>query len=249
VIMPSPLLPCALLPCPITASQLFRHLGPARRPSPEPRLLLGDPGRCGEQPTLVITVFDDSGSVTSPAGADPVSNRYQEARQALRTVARRCRCGQCLGSVLHFDLVAGVPPTALTKRLVSGLEAGLRPPADAVGCSVLGPSLSEAYEITERYPEYLSTLVVLSDFELFDPNVGEVLTRLAAFPGDVHAVVLGRRGLDGGLDPRIQVTPIRRDDPPGALAQVVFASLTAHRVGRRLAGPKGADLTHPRGDP
>jgi len=249
VIRPSPLLPSALLASPIAPSWLFRHPGPARGPSPDRRVLLGDPGRCGEQPTLVVTVFDDSGSVTSPAGADPVANRYQEARQALRAVARRCGCGQCLGSVLHFDLVAGVPPTALTKRLVLGLEAGLQSPADGMGCSVLGPSLAEAYEITERYPEHVSTLVVLSDFELFDPNVGEVLARLAAFPGDVHAVVLGGRGPDGGLDPRIQVTPIRRDDPPGALARAVFASLTAHRVGRRLAGPKGADLTRQRGDP
>ena len=140
MIRPSPLQPSALLPSPIAASRLFRHRGPARRPSPETRLLLGDPGRCGEQPTLVITVFDDSGSVTSPAGADPVANRYQEARRALRAVARRCRCGQCLGSVLHFDLVAGVAPTALTKRLVSGLEAGLRSPADGMGSSVLGPA-------------------------------------------------------------------------------------------------------------
>lgn len=249
MIRPSPLQPSALLPSPIAASRLFRHRGPARRPSPETRLLLGDPGRCGEQPTLVITVFDDSGSVTSPAGADPVANRYQEARRALRAVARRCRCGQCLGSVLHFDLVAGVAPTALTKRLVSGLEAGLRPPADGAGSSVLGPSLAEAYEITARYPEHVSTLVVLSDFELFDPDVGGVLTRLAAFPGDVHAVVLGGRGPDDGLDPRIQVTPIHHDDPPGALARAVFASLTAHRVGRRLAGSKSPDPTRPRGDP
>jgi hypothetical protein len=249
VITPSLLQPSALRLCPIAPSWLFRHRGPARRRSPEPRLLLGDPGRCGEQPTLVITAFDDSGSVTSPAGADPVANRYQEARAALRAVARRCDCGQCLGSVLHFDLVAGVAPTALTKRLVPTLEAGLRTPADGMGSSVLGPSLAEAYEITQRYPEHVSTLVVLSDFELFDPDVSGVLMRLAAFPGDVHAVVLGGQGPAGGLDPRIQVTPIHHDDPPGALARAVFASLTAHRVGRRLAGSKGSGPTRPRGDP
>ena len=238
-----------LLPSQIAASHLLNGPGSARRPAPDHRFPLGDPGRCSGHPTLVITVFDDSGSVTSPAGSDPVSNRYEEARQAFRAVARRCRCGRCLGAVLHFDLVAGVPPTPLTKRLVSSLETGLRLPAGGMGCSVLGPSLAEAYEIAQQYPEHLSTLVVLTDFELFDPEPTQVLSSLAGFPGDVHAVVLGGRGLAGALDPRIQITPIQRDDPPGALARTVFASLTAHRTGRRLAEPFSSDQADARGSP
>lgn len=240
--------PITLLPSQIAASNLLSRPGSARRPVSKHRFRLGDAGRCGGHPTLVIPVFDDSGSVTSPAGSDPVSNRYEEARQAFRAVARRCRCRRCLGAVLHFDLVGAVPPTPLTKGLMS-LETGLRVPAGGAGCSLLGPSLVEAYEIAQQYPEHLTTLVVLSDFELFDPEPRQLLSSLAGFPGDVHAVVLGGRELDGALDPRIQITPIRRNDPPGALARTVFASLTAHRPGRRLAEPLSSNQTDARGSP
>lgn len=238
-----------LLPSQIAASNLLSRPGSARRPVSKHRFLLGDAGRCGGHPTLVITVFDDSGSVTSPAGSDPISNRYEEARRAFRAVARRCRCGRCLGAVLHFDLVGAVRPTPLTKRLMSTLETGLRLPAGGAGCSLLSPSLAEAYEIAQQYPEHLTTLVVLSDFELFDPEPRQLLSSLAGFPGDVHAVVLGGRELEGALDPRIQITPIRRNDPPGALARTVFASLTAHRPGRRLAEPLSSNQADARGSP
>lgn len=238
-----------LLASQIAASKLLSDSGSARHAVSSHQFLLGDAGRCSGHPTLVITVFDNSGSVTSPAGSDPVSNRYEEARQAFRAVARRCRCGRCLGAVLHFDLVGAVPPTPLTRRLMSRLETGLRVPAGGAGCSLLGPSLAQAYEIAQQHPEHQTTLVVLSDFELFDPKPTQLLSSLASFPGDVHAVVLGGRERDGADDPRIQVTPIRRDDPPGALARTVFASLTAHRPGRRLAEPLSSNQTDARGGP
>jgi hypothetical protein len=76
------------------------------------------------------------------------------------------------------------------------------------------------------------TLVLLSDFYLLDSDRSAVLAELAAFPGTVHAVVLGGHqvtDMPGG----VQVTNIGRDDPPGAVAKALFASLTRHRPGSR----------------
>lgn len=203
----------------------------APQPVTTPQLRLGNPGRCGERPTLVIGVFDDSASVTSPAGADPVSNRYAEAREAFRVVGRACRCGRCLGAVVHFDLVGGAPPTPLAKRLSSALQGALQVPPMAAGRSVLSPSLEEAFRVAEQHPEHFCSLLVLSDFALMDPDPSPVLSRLNAFPGDVHAVVLGGRLPDGLLDPRIQITTVTAGDEPGAVARAVFSTLTAYRVG------------------
>lgn len=206
------------------------------RPVTAPPLRLGSPGRCGEHATLVIAVFDDSASVTSPVGADPVSNRYAEAREAFRVVGRACRCRRCLGAVVHFDLVGGAPPTPLAGRLSSALQGALGVPPMAAGRSVLGPSLEEAFSLAEQYPDHRRSLLVLSDFALMDPDPSPVLSRLNGFPGDVHAVVLGGRLPDGVLDPRIQVTPVTAGDEPGAVARAVFSTLAAHRVGTGDAG-------------
>ena len=65
------------------------------------RFVLGNVGRCPHVPTHTILVFDDSGSVVG--GNDPIGNRFIEARLALEAVASRCRCGDELVSVLHFD--------------------------------------------------------------------------------------------------------------------------------------------------
>lgn len=211
-----------------------------RRPVTTPQLRLGHPGRCGEQPTLVITDFDDSASVTSPAGADPVSNRFAEAREAFRVVGRACRCRRCLGAVVHFDLVGGAPPTPLSGRLSSALQGALQVPPMAAGRSLLGPSLEEAFHLAEQHPEHRCSLLVLSDFALMDPEPAQVLARLNAFPGDVHAMVLGRPLPHGVLDPGIRVTPVSAEDEPGAVARAVFFTLTEHRVGTGGSGSRPA---------
>lgn len=196
---------------------------------------LGDPGRPAPFPTLLVAVFDDSGSVTSPAGTDPLSNRYAEVTEAFRVVARRGAAHE-LGAVLHFDTPSSgqVGPVPLTRRGLLVLRRGLRVPANGAGSSELAPSLHAATGLAASYPDHQATLVVLSDFALLDPDPGPVLTELAAFPGQVHAVVLGRALPAGVLDERITVTPIDRDDPPGAVARALFSSLTTHRIGRGL---------------
>ncbi|MDT0309667.1 hypothetical protein RM780_22300 [Streptomyces sp. DSM 44917] len=188
-------------------------------------------------PTLLITIFDDSGSVAGPAGTDPLSNRYGEAAYAFSVVARKGGRHE-LGAVLHFDSPCStdVGPVPITRRGLLMLRSGLRTPGDGVGSSELALGLERAVALAETHADHEVTLVVLSDFLLMDPEPGPVLSALAAFPGAVHAVVLGHRLPAGVLDERIVETHIQRGDPPGALARALFASLITHRPGSFLAG-------------
>lgn len=196
----------------------------------QPGFQFGPAGRCPKHGTLQISLFDDSGSVIGPVGADPASNRYAEARAAFRQVWSHCWCERELGAVLHFDTPTSgdVPPTPIG-RGVEQLEAGLTVPHGIAGRSLLEPSLEAAIDLASRYPDYEATLVLFSDFALFDPHVDLVFARLNEFPGDVRAVVLNASLPDGLLDSRIQVTHVKRDDPPGAVATALFDSLIRHR--------------------
>lgn len=208
-------------------------------PSPiaagQPHLMVGDPGRCPGDGSLTIAIFDDSGSVTGPAGGDPVSNRYAEARAAFDALARRCRCGQCQAAVLHFDLVGGAGPLPLKRRIPGTLSRALAIPPDAVGCSLLGPSLAAAARIVDSAPSVRNlSLIVFSDFQLFDDDLDRVLADMAGFPGEVCAVVLGANPDIGGLDPGITVTKLTANDPPGALGRALLRSLAHGRRGARI---------------
>ncbi len=183
-------------------------------PSPSTSYRLGHPGRPARVPTIVIAICDDSGSVTSPIGADPLSNRYAEVMHAFSVVARR-GSGHELGAALHFDTPTSgdTGPVPITRRGLRLLRLGLRVPPDAAGTSRLAPSLQRAVEIADSYPDHKVILLVLSDFWLMDREPGQVLSNLAAFPGQVHAVVLGAGLPAGVLDDRISVTPVMQDDP------------------------------------
>ena len=194
---------------------------------------LGSPGLPSPVPTLVIANFDNSGSVTSPAGTDPLSNRFAEVAHAFAVVARK-GVRREFGAVLSFDspTSADVEPVPLTRAGLAQLSAGLRVPPDSRGTSHLGPSLARARQLAGAFPEHHTTICVLSDFLLHDSDPAAVLAELAAFPGTVHAVVLGGRTVRFGSE-QITVTTVRRDDPPGAVAKALFASLTRHRPGSR----------------
>ncbi|MFM9590287.1 hypothetical protein ACKI1J_14415 [Streptomyces scabiei] len=200
--------------------------------------LLGSPGRPATVPTLLIADFDNSGSVTSPIGTDPLSNRFAEVAHAFSVVARRGARHE-LGTVLHFDILSSgeVRPTPITRRGLARLRSGLHVPPDGAGTSELAPSLRRAIEIADAHPDHAATLVVLSDFWLLDPEPASVLSALAGFPGDVHAIVLGDRLGSRALDERITVTHIERDDPHGAVARALFSSLVARRPGSHVHAP------------
>jgi hypothetical protein len=219
-----------LLPSVLAPSRLLGS--PTHRPPAVTglhRSALGRPGRPATTPTLLIAVFDNSGSVTTPGGTDPTSNRYAEVDAAFSLIARHGTRRE-LGAVLHFDTPSrgDVPPLALQRRNLPRLRAGLRlPPSDA-GSSVLGPSLARATALADTHRDHAATLVVLSDFFLLDDDPAQVMADLAAFPGNVHAVVLGRTVPADHVAPPISVTAIAPDARPGAVARALLRSLTTH---------------------
>jgi hypothetical protein len=184
---------------------------------------------------LLIMLFDNSGSVTG--GNDPIGNRYLEAAIALDKVGRRCRCENELAAVLSFDTPTSgdVPPTPINGKNRAGVAKGLAAPPDGGGCSLLTASLHAAQRIAHAHPDHLRSLLVFSDFELLDPDPRGLLEEFAAFPGDVHAIVLRSTPPQQLVDhPRVTVTQIGYDSQPGAVAQAVFEALTVHRPKRPL---------------
>lgn len=202
------------------------------------RVRLGSPGAPSPVPTLLVCVFDNSGSVVSPAGTDPLSNRFAEVKHAFCAVARRAAKHE-LGAVLHFDspCAGDVAPVPLHRRSLEQLRSGLAVPPDGAGSSRLLPCLRHAVALAEAHPEHATTLVVLSDFLLMDADPAAALRELAAFPGQVHAVVLGGYVQGDAFDARITVTPVQRDDPSGAVARALFTSLVARRPGSVVTTP------------
>jgi len=239
-----------LLRSDLLASRQLAHPGGGKHTGSE--IVLGYAGRCPLEPTHLILNFDNSGSVGSAGGNDPIGNRFLEARLAIEAVSRRCRCDRELVSIVHFDCPTSgdVPPTPLNRQRSRQIERGLAIPPDGAGASLLGPSLQEAYRLAERFPDHQHVLCVLSDFLLFDDDLAKVLDDFAAFPGTLHAVVLRAnppsRLLDDG---RIQVTLVDYTDRPGAVAHAVFGAATTHRRHPRHGfASRGSEPTVPEPD-
>lgn len=194
------------------------------------KLRLGPVGRCPATPTLFIVVCDDSGSITAPGGADPISNRYVEIRAAMGAVAKACRCGRELAAVVHFDTPHGdTEPQPLTRGGIRALEQGLYVPAAGFGTSNLLPGLRAARQLADDHPNHEVVLSVLSDFALTDQNPDVVTAELKSFPGTLIACLLGGSG--AVVDGADQTIGINYGEPAGALAQAVLTGLTMHRLG------------------
>lgn len=200
------------------------------------RYVLGDPGRPAQVSTLLVVISDDSNSVAGVGGSDPLSNRYEEMVAAFSLVARRGSSHE-MGAVLHFDSPApnDVPLLPIRRRTLPQLRRGLSLVPGATGSSELGPALRRAVSLAEAHPRHESTLVVLSDFLLLDSDPARAFADLAAFPGSVHAVVLGDFVRADFFDNKVIVTRIRPGDLPGTVARALFASLVTHRPGSWVA--------------
>ncbi len=203
-----------------------------------PSYRLGWAGRCGSTPGLDIIVPDDSASITGPGGTDPVAARYTEMEVAVTKVGKKCRCHRCLATVIHFDTPtrADVPPTLIgTWQGRTKLGRGLRVPWDAIGSSILGPSLTRAEAIARQHPDHGARLTILTDWQLFDIDPTEVVDRIHRFPGQVLCVGLNSPPPIALESDNTTLQAITYKDPPGALAQAVFDQLTRDRVGPRPA--------------
>lgn len=206
--------------------------------TPAPWVELGWPGLDATRPSLDLLLFDDSGSVTAPVGADPVGGRFREAWQAIRLVSSWSVTNRAKVAVLHFDHPVGASPVVSLsdRRLGATLQPSLTVPREAAGTSDLLPSLEAAEALAFEHPEHDVRLTVFSDFEPTDADPAIALSCLLAFPGRVHAVVLGGRPpLDLVDAESVTVTPLQVSDPPGSFAAAVHRSLTATRRGRRYS--------------
>ncbi|CPR39610.1 Uncharacterised protein [Mycobacteroides abscessus] len=205
-----------------------RLLGLAPPQLNSPVVTISTVGRCPTNPTLLIAISDDSGSITAPGGADPISGRYREMEAALRAISKSCRCRQELAAVLHFDTPAGdAGPTPLSKTGLTSLMPALCIPEGSYGTSDLLPAMLRANEIADDHPEHQAVLVIFSDFFLTDAEPTAVSAAVGAFPGTVYACVLGGHAVQmTGIDHQI---PVEHTSPPGAVAGALLAGLTHHR--------------------
>lgn len=228
LIEPEVLAPVICSPTLVAASQ------PEQRAKPD-RLRLGPVGRCPRIPTLTIAISDDSGSVVSPGGTDPLSARYAEIGLAFRAIARACTCRHERAAVIHFDTPHGdVGPVRLNRAGLARLRVALRTPMGGYGTSELRPALATARTLAEAHADHQIVVVIFSDFELFD-DPGELVDDLDAFPGTVHGVVLGKADPEplAGID---QLVGITHDSPRGSVAQALLGGLTTHRRPGRWGG-------------
>lgn len=186
-------------------------------------------------PSLDIFDFDDSGSINSPNGNDPVGARFREATRALKVVRAWTRTSKPKVAVLHFDDPIGatgvMPLNGATTP--ARLKTALQIPWASAGTSDLGPSLTAAEKMAGAHSDHEVRLTVFSDFEITDEDQSHVFERLRAFPGWVHAVVLNTDP-PGELDAdNITVTRIASGDPAGSVAAAIHRSLTTSRRGAR----------------
>lgn len=204
-----------------------------RRQLADSEFTLGDPGACSGQVTTLHLVLDESPSVGGPGGNDPLSRRHDEAARAIAHVAAACTCRRERVVVVPFDQpsLGTVGPHPLTPGGLRRLKSGLVTAARTGGSSSLDPALARVEQSAARSPEH-SAVVVFSDFLLTDTAPTQVLDRLAALPGYVHAVVLGARPPTRLLGhDHVAISVIAPSSPPGAVARAVFDGLIRYRNG------------------
>lgn len=238
----SRVLPGDLLPPWLLSSPVWTSRARALDERSYPPVLLPQPGRCPDHPTLTICLCDNSGSVTG--GNDPIRNRFIEMKLAIDKVGGRCRCHRELVAILHFDRGTGgdAGPVALDRRGREELDRALGVPANGFGISELGPSLADALELAQAYPDHKATVIAFTDFEVFDANVQRVLEEFCAFPGWAHAAVLRAEPPTRlTTDALVTVTRILPGAEPGAVARAAFDALTVER-----RAPTSGQTTHGR---
>lgn len=237
----STLIPTRLLSQPNTHLDPLAVIPPSSLASdPDVHYWLGNSGVCTGHKRLFVFAFDDSGSVTARCGNDPLSRRYAEARLAVRTLVRACSCGREMAAVFHFDRSGlDVAPVGFDPASNRRVQDALRLPDDVPGTSEFGPVLGRIERAARPWARHGWDvhLIVLSDFELLDADLGGVLGRFQGFAERyaATAVVLGNHQPDPRLlDGAVSVAPIDVGDRPGALARAVFGVLSLGRTGQRI---------------
>lgn len=202
----------------------------------EPYVELGWPGIEPKETCLDVFIFDSSGSVIAPLGNDPVGNRFEEAKAAIRLVAQWSFTDRSKVAIIHFDHPRGASGviTLNDRNLARKLAPSLRNPGGR-GISDLLPSTIELERLAREYPDHEVRATIFSDFELTDARPEEVFARLGSFSGRIHAVVLGGLIPPDLVQDNITVTPLAPADAPGTFAAALLRSMTATRWAARYS--------------
>lgn len=187
---------------------------------------LPDLGPCRHRLGLLILLFDNSPSVAG--GNDLAGTRFAEAALALDRLRRRCQCQRELVAVRTLDrhTTADVGPVPLSAQGWADVTAALgAPPEVPQPSSRMRPALVDAERLAHAHPLHGTTLVVFSDFELLDAFPGLVFDRMAKFPGDVHALVLGTDPPRHLVSIGVTVSRITADSRSGDVARAVVEAL------------------------
>jgi hypothetical protein len=164
------------------------------------------------------------------AGNDATALRHTAVLAAAQRMARTCRCHHETLQLFSFDLHGDfdIGPVELNRHDVRAITGALTSPNYGYGCSVLGPALTAA-AATAGSDDEVTTLTVLSDFQLFDMGSIDLL---ATFPAvSIHAVVLSAPvpAQLAALD-NVTITSVGPTSDPAEIALVVYDQL---RSGRR----------------
>jgi len=165
--------------------------------------------------------LDESASVRR--GNDVVGRRHELLHIALTHLVARKSPGSWHVQISTFDVASplDLPRTRLDKVGLGLARRALRSPS-AGSCSILGPSLRRA-ELRLAQFAGPTLLVVLSDFELFDPDPDISLTNLANTSAtEAVAVSLNAPSPAALVESRVRTVHVDSGDPPNSLARVII---------------------------
>jgi hypothetical protein len=195
----------------LNATEIRRTLPPAPRLSNDAHLTVD---------------LDESASVRG--GNDVIGRRHELLLIALAHMCTPRSAGQWHVCISTFDNGSPIdlPCTRLDKK---GLEAAHRAllSTSSGGSSILGPSLRKTESNHNRLlgPRLL---VVLSDFELFDPDPSGVLADLIdSSASEVLAISLQNEPPSILVGSRVRTAHVRPDDSPAVLARHVVEAARA----------------------
>ncbi len=179
---------------------------------------------CEDQPTNLIVIFDESGSVFD--NADPILYRHELMLNAVKAFAKSCTCKKCTISVATFNTEALFYPKELSKHNLCELDSFIN------NLPYSNSQLSDSLSWAENQASLLTgtnILVVFSDFELFDRPEDNVYERFANFNGKSLAAVLRVEPNNELLKKQIDYIQIDTTSKNTAIADAVIEKINFAR--------------------
>ena len=227
----------------------IRSLGLAGTPRPSPRevppiaTVDAAPIRRGLPPAprlradaLMEAVLDQSASVEEIN--DVARRRHQILLIALAHLSARRSPGAWHVQISTFDATSplDLPRTRLDRQGLDHARRALSTPSSG-GCSILGPALQRANTRLAAF-NGPSLLVVLSDFELFDPQPVVALAALANNQAsEAVAISLNREPPTVLLNSRLTTVHVCSDDAPLVLARAIVDAARRCAAGSQELAP------------